>query len=153
MEFLPLVFLGLYTQAPPPGHVHVGQGCIQQEIWNSWILRGGSHDPAQPCMRDVNSRSLTFKDGCCCASVTVYNSLVQQHGILHPHGCWLCDCPHPVDGEGVGVTWGHQHIKQPGLEREALASQELHSISPRKGPEINSVSLLLQTQMRAVGGS
>lgn len=47
--------------------------------------------------------------------------------------------------------WGHQHSKQPGLELEALASHELRSVSPRKGPEINSVSLLLQ--MRAVGGS
>lgn len=34
--------------------------------------------PAHPCMRDADSRSLTSQDGCCLASETALNSLVQH---------------------------------------------------------------------------
>lgn len=58
MKTLPLAFMGLYTQAPPLGHVQWAE-LYTAGSTKSQVPRGGSHGPVHAYMRDVNSRQLS----------------------------------------------------------------------------------------------
>lgn len=109
---------------------------------NSCTLRG-FHDPAYPCIRDVNSRSLTAKDGCRLSSMTFHNSLVQQH------------CITPSSWVTVLILWVEKDSGSPAQQTARLGKRLWPHInpiaSPQEGP--SRVCLLLQTQQSTVGRS